>query len=135
MTAKITYINPERLATPQGYSHGVAVRGYHTTIYVGGKNGITKDGSVIEKGDLKTQTEQALENLRITLAEAGADLPDIVKLTIFIVQGQDPRAGYTAFLEKWTGGNRLPAITVAFVAGLGHPDWLVEIEAVAVLPE
>lgn len=132
---KITYINPEGLAVPRGYSHAVAVHGSHTTIYVGGKNGIGKDGTVVGKGDLNVQTKQALENIRITLAAAGADLPDIVKLMIFLVQGQDPRQGFAAFQKRWTGGDRLPAITVAFVAGLGHPDWLVEIEAIAVLPE
>jgi enamine deaminase RidA (YjgF/YER057c/UK114 family) len=135
MVERISYINPKGLVASKGYSHAVAVKGCHTTIYIGGKNGIGKDGSVVGKGDLKIQTGQALENIRITLADAGTDFPDIVKLTIFVVHGQDPRKGFAAFQEKWTDMSRLPAVSVIFVAGLGHPDWLVEIEAVAVIPE
>ncbi|MFA5268685.1 MAG: RidA family protein [Methanoregula sp.] len=134
MIGQITAINPGELAPPQGYSHAVAVRGDHATIYVGGKNGILPDGSVAGR-NLKIQTARALENIRLTLAAAGAELSDVVKFSVFLVQGQDPREGFLAFQEKWGDSPRLPAITVLFVAGLGHPDRLVEIEAVAVVPE
>lgn len=135
MAERITYINPEDLTTPRGYSHAVAVRGAHTTIYIGGKNGIARDGSVVGKGDLNAQTRQALENIRTTIAAAGADLSNVVKFTVFLIAGQDPRDGALAFREIWGDNPRLPAVSVVFVAGLGHPDWLVEIEAVAVIPE
>ena len=135
MADRISVINPEELAPPRGYSHAVAVRGSHTTIYIGGKNSIARDGSIIGKGDLKAQTGRALDNVRAVLDAAGADLSSVVKFTIYLVQGQDPRVGALTFLEKWGNNPRLPAVTVVFVAGLGHPDWLVEIEAVAVVPE
>ena len=135
MADGISVINPKELAPPRGYSHAVAVKGSHTTIYIGGKNSIARDGSVVGKGDLNAQTGQALENVRAVLDVADADLSSVVKFTIYLVQGQDPRAGALAFLEKWGDSPRLPAVTVVFVAGLGHPDWLVEIEAVAVVPE
>lgn len=135
MAERITYINPAELVQPRGYSHAVVVKGNNTTIYIGGKNGIGKDGTVVGKGNLKVQTRQALENIRTTLSAAGAELSNIVKFTVYLVQGQDPREGVVAFQEIWGNNPRLPVITVVFIAGLGHPDWLVEIEAIAVVPE
>jgi enamine deaminase RidA (YjgF/YER057c/UK114 family) len=135
MAERITYINPAEMAQPRGYSHAVSVRGNNTTIYIGGKNGIDKDGTVVGERNLKAQTRQALENIRVTLSAAGAEFSNIVKFTVYIVQGQDPREGVAAFQEIWGNNPHLPAVTVVFVAGLGHPDWLVEIEAVAVVPE
>ncbi len=135
MADRISVINPKELAPPRGYSHAVAVKGNHTTIYIGGKNSVARDGSIIGKGDLKAQTRKALENVQAVLDAADADRSSVVKFTVYLVQGQDPRVGALAFLEKWGDSPRLPAVTVVFVAGLGHPDWLVEIEAVAVVPE
>lgn len=135
MAEGIKYINPAELVQPRGYSHAVVVRGNNSTIYIGGKNGIGKDGTIVGKGNLKAQTRQALENIRTTLSAAGAELSNIVKFTIYLIQGQDPRDGVAAFQEIWGNNPHLPAITVIFVAGLGHPDWLVEIEAIAVVPE
>ncbi len=56
-------------------------------------------------------------------------------LNIHILQGQNPQEGFQAFQEKFGDMQVLPAITVLFVAGLGNPDWLVEIDAIAVLPD
>jgi enamine deaminase RidA (YjgF/YER057c/UK114 family) len=133
MTGTIEYINPEGLVKPRGYSHAVAVKGNTTTIYLGGQNAIDRNGAVIGRGDLKAQTEQALTNIMTVLAAAGAGPASVVKFTIYLVQGQDPREGFTAFQKMWGDNPCFPAVTVLFVAGLGHPDWLVEIDAVAVI--
>jgi len=132
MTGTTEYINPEGLVQPRGYSHAVAVRGNSTTIYVGGQNGIDGTGAIIGRGDLKAQTEQALANIATVLKAAGTGPENLVKFTIYLVQGQDPRDGFAAFQKMWGANPRFPAVTVVFVAGLGHPDWLVEIDAVAV---
>ena len=134
MTGMIEYINPEGLVKPRGYSHAVAVTGNTTTLYIGGQNSVDRNGAVIGRGDLKAQTGQALSNIVTVLAAAGAGPDHVVKFTICIVQGQDPRDGFAAFQKMWGDNPRLPVVTVLFVAGLGHPDWLVEIDAVAVIP-
>ncbi len=135
MAESISYINPEELFQPRGYSHAVRVRGNNSTIYIGGMNSIDKEGMVVARGNLKAQTRQALENIKTILSAAGAEFSTIVKFTIYLVQGQDPREGVAAFQEIWGRNPNYPVITVVFVAGLGHPDWLVEIEAIAVVPE
>lgn len=133
MAGRIEYVHPEDMAPPRGYSHGIAIRGDHTTIYVGGQNAVDKNGTVVGKGDLKAQAEQALSNVEKVLAAAGATLRNVVKFNIFLVQGQNPQEGFLVFQEKWGDFPDFPAVTVLFISGLGHPDWLIEIDAVAVV--
>lgn len=135
MDSNVEYINPEGMATPRGYSQAIAVRKNHTTIYVGGQNAVDKNGLVLGKGDLKSQVEQALSNVETVLGAAGATLWNVVKFNIYLVQGQNPQEGFMVFAKKWGNYPNFPAITVLFVSGLGNPDWLIEIDAVAVLPE
>jgi enamine deaminase RidA (YjgF/YER057c/UK114 family) len=130
----IEYINPKTMAPPRGYSHAVSVTGNHKTIYIGGQNSINEKGELVGKGNLKEQTEQALSNIEKILETAEAKLENVVKFGIFLIQGQNPQAGFQAFQQKWKSKNA-PAITVVFVASLGNPEWLVEIEAIAVVPE
>jgi enamine deaminase RidA (YjgF/YER057c/UK114 family) len=80
------------------------------------------------------QTEQVLKNIEMILKEANAKLENVIKFNIYLVQGQKPQEGFEAFQQKWSSKN-FPAITVLFVVGLGNPEWLVEIDAVAVVPE
>jgi enamine deaminase RidA (YjgF/YER057c/UK114 family) len=129
----IEYINPKNMAPPRGYSQAVSVTGNHKTIYIGGQNSINEKGELVGKSNLKEQTEQALSNIEKILESSGAKLESVVKFGIFLVQEQNPQAGFQAFQQKWKSNN-MPAITVVFVAGLGNPEWLVEIEAIAVVP-
>ncbi len=129
----INYINPKNMAAPRGYSHAISVSGNHKTVYIGGQNAVDEKGNIVGKGNLKEQTLQILTNMEKILNEADAQLENIVKFNINIVQGQNPREGFEAFQQKWSSQN-FPVITVLFVAGLGNPDWLVEIDAVAVVP-
>ena len=126
------YINPQTTATPRGYSHAISVSGNHKTIYIGGQNAVDQQGNIVGKGNLKMQTEQALTNIEKILKEANAELENVVKFNIYLVVGQNPQEGFQAFQQKWNSKN-FPTITVVFVAGLGNPEWLVEIDAVAVV--
>lgn len=127
----INHINPENLVKPKGYSHAISVSGNHQTIYIGGQNAIDEKGQIVGKGNLKDQTEQVLANIDKILSPVGSRLGDIVKLNIYLVQGQNPQDGFAAFQRRWDGLSP-PIVTVVFVAGLGNPDWLVEIEAIAI---
>jgi enamine deaminase RidA (YjgF/YER057c/UK114 family) len=122
------------MQTPRGYSHAISVSGNHKTIYIGGQNAVNQKGELVGKGNLKEQTEQVLSNIEEIFKKAGGKLENIIKFNIYLVQGQNPAAGFSAFQQKWTGQTP-PVVTVLFVAGLGNPEWLVEIEAVAVIPE
>jgi enamine deaminase RidA (YjgF/YER057c/UK114 family) len=113
------------------FSQAVVVEGNARTIYVGGQNAVDAQGRVVGAGDLAAQTERTLENLATVLAAAGARLQDVVKWTVFAVQGQDARPAVGVFQRVW-GSAPPPAISVIAVAGLANPEFLVEVEAIAV---
>jgi enamine deaminase RidA (YjgF/YER057c/UK114 family) len=132
---KITYINPPQLAAPRGYSHAVSVSGNFSTVYIGGQDAIDGQGNLVGKNSLKEQTVQVLDNIETILVSVGGNFSNIVKLDINLLVGQNPQEGFAAFQQKWGNTRNLPAVTVRFVSGLGRPEWLVEIDAVAVVDE
>lgn len=127
-------VNPPTLMTPRGYAHAVAAWGPRKTLHIGGQNALDASGQLVGAGSLKAQTFQVLGNIEKLLEAEGGGPEHVAKLGIHLVLGQNPVDGFTAFQERW-GGKVLPAITVTFVAALGRPDWLVEIDGVAEIPE
>ena len=132
MQPTITHVNPEAMHSNPAFSQAVIVEGAARTIYVGGQNAVDADGRIVGAGDIAAQTEQVLKNMETVLAASGATLHDVVKWTIFIVQGQDILPGFEVFQRFWGTSARPPAVSMAFVAALATPDFLVEIEAIAV---
>lgn len=131
---KIEHLNPEALFKPRGFTQVITVSGPHKTIYIGGQDSVNEKGETVGKGNLRKQTEQVLSNIEKALEAAGAKLENIVKWNVYIVQGQNPQEGFEVFKEKWGNKPNPPTITVLFVSGLENPDWLVEIEAIAIAP-
>jgi enamine deaminase RidA (YjgF/YER057c/UK114 family) len=131
---EIKYINPASMVKPRGYSHAVSVAGNCRTIYIGGQNALDENGILVGKNNLKQQTEHVLSNIEKIVKDAGSKLEHIVKFTIHLLHGQNPQDGFRAFQERWKDTTNFPTVTVVFVAGLGNPDWLVEIDAIAVVP-
>ena len=121
-------LNPEGMFVSPAFAQGTVAQGSRT-VYVGGQNGIDADGVLAE--GLGPQTERALRNVAAVLADAGAEPDDVVKLNIHLVAGTDANEGYAASQRVWTGAPT--AVTVVFVAGLGLPGALVEIDAIAVV--
>jgi enamine deaminase RidA (YjgF/YER057c/UK114 family) len=109
----------------------VSVEGPARTIYVGGQNGIDADGKVVAD-DVRGQTRQALRNVESVLAEAGAELTDVVHWRIAVVQGASLAEGFAGFQDLWGTRGEPPAISVD-VVGLANPAFLVEITAIAVV--
>ncbi|HZG89148.1 MAG TPA: RidA family protein [Pseudonocardia sp.] len=123
-------INPESLPVNPAFSQVVRVPAGMDTIHVGGQNGVGPDGAVVGPG-VAEQARQAFANLRACLEAAGAQLIDVVKWTILVVDGAPIQEGFAVFGEVWPRRAAPPAITVAVVAGLAVPGALVEVEAVA----
>jgi enamine deaminase RidA (YjgF/YER057c/UK114 family) len=88
----------------------------------------------VGKGDLGAQTEQILANIETALKAAGAGLEHVVKWTVFTVVSDDFGPGYRAFQRAWGDRPNPPLITAAVVMALGNPDWLIEMDAIAVVP-
>jgi enamine deaminase RidA (YjgF/YER057c/UK114 family) len=122
----------ETAAVPRSVAFAPAM--LHTggpTVYVGGQNGVDSEGRMAD--GLAGQTRQAMRNLLAVLDAAGTGPQHVVKLTIYLVAGADLRAGYAASAEVW--GDHRTAITVLLVAGLARPDALVEVDAIAAIPQ
>jgi enamine deaminase RidA (YjgF/YER057c/UK114 family) len=132
---RVQHLNPDGLSKNPAFSQVITVRGSAKTIYVGGQNAVDAAGAIVGKGDFAAQSEQALANVQTALAAAGAGLEHVVKWGVYIVAGQELRVGFAAFQRAWGQRPNPPTVTGLFVAGLAHPDFLVEIDAVAVVPE
>jgi enamine deaminase RidA (YjgF/YER057c/UK114 family) len=132
---QVQYINPPTLHQNPAFTNVVTITGPGRTVYVGGQNAVDPAGAIVGKGDFKAQSEQILKNIQAALEAGGAGWEHVVKMNIYVVQGQSLQEGFAAFQQ--IGGNRSnpPVVSVLFVAGLAHPDFLAEIDAIAVVPE
>jgi enamine deaminase RidA (YjgF/YER057c/UK114 family) len=132
---QVQYLNPETLNQNLAFTNVVVVSGHVKTVYVGGQDAVDASGTIIGRGDIAAQTEQILQNIQTALAASGARLEHVVKWNLYIVQGQPLRAGFEVFQRVWGNRPHPPAISFMYVAGLAHPDFLAEMDAIAVVPE
>lgn len=131
----IKYVNPEGLMQSQAFSQVVTTEGKGKTIYIGGQNAVNVNHEIVGKGDIRMQTDQVMQNIEVALAACGATFNNIVKLNIYIVQGQDVTGAYQASQKYMVKATHPPVVTALFVSALGNPEYLIEIEATAFLPE
>jgi enamine deaminase RidA (YjgF/YER057c/UK114 family) len=132
---QVQHINPDDLSKNPAFTQVVAVTGPGKTIYIGGQDAVDASGAIIGKGDIQGQVEQVFKNLQTALEASGAGLEHVVKWNIYIVQGQPLRPAFEASQKIWGGRPNPPAISVMFVAGLANAEFLVEVDAIAVVPE
>ena len=124
-------LNPSDIHAPVGaYSHTASVPPGTELIFVSGQVGIRPDGSVPDA--FAEQAEAVFQNLRACLAAHGAGMESVVKLTTYIVSGQDAQLTREIRLRHF--GAHRPASTLVFVPQLLTPAYLLEVEAVAVKP-
>jgi enamine deaminase RidA (YjgF/YER057c/UK114 family) len=131
----VRYVDPEGLHKNPAFTNAVVVEGPVRTVYVGGQNAVDASGNIVGKGDIAAQTEQVLANVRAALAAGGAEPEHVIKWNLLLVEGVSLQEGFSAFQRAWVATPNPPAITAAFVAGLAHPDFLLEMDAIAVVPQ
>jgi enamine deaminase RidA (YjgF/YER057c/UK114 family) len=120
------------LAQNPAYSHVVVATGART-IYLAGQVAMDETGAVVGVGDVGAQTAQALRNIGRALAAAGAGYADIVKLTVYVVNYRpEHRIEIGQARSPFFAGGSPPASTLVGVQALAMPEFLVEIEAIAV---
>ena len=135
MKNKKRHLNPNGLIKNPAFSQIVITDGSGKTIYIGGQNAVNEQGEIVGKGNISLQTEQVMRNIEVALTSCGATFNDLVKLNINIVHGQNAYEAFQTSQKFMTKVTNPPAITVLFVAGLVNPDFLLEIEATAFLPD
>ena len=135
MSDKISHINPEGLSRNPAFSQVVTTQGSGKTVYVGGQDAINAANEIIGKGNIARQTDQVMKNLQTVLSACGATFENLVKLNIYMVEGQDLHSGFQ-ISQKYLGHlANPPAISVLVVSGLANPDFLIEIDAIAFIPD
>jgi len=133
--ATVRHLNPPGLPENPAFTEVVVVSGPQKTIYVGGQNAVDAEGNIIGEGDIRAQTAKALQNLDTALRAAGARLENVVKWQVFVVEGASLEEGFSAFEQAWGDRGPPPVLTLAVVRSLWHPSILVEIDAIAVVPD
>ena len=129
----IRFINPSTLATPPGYTHVVEIT-YGRTIFIAGQVALDQAGKIVGPHDFRAQTQQVFENLKAALAAVGADFTRVVKLNMYVVDiSQLPILREVR--DRYVNTHHPPASTLVEVRRLAREEFLIEVEAVAYLPE
>ncbi len=131
-----TVVNPPSLAAPSGFAHAVVTTGGRT-VWLAGQTALDASGQIVAPGDVVAQFEQALGNLLVALRAAGGQPDHLVTMTTYIVDVQDYRDRAREIGRVWRSlvGSRYPAMAGVGVSRLWDDDALVEVQAIAVVPE
>lgn len=128
----VRYLNPATLSTPPGYTHVVEVRGGRT-IYISGQVPLDKAGNVVGAGNFAAQTTQVFENLKLALASVGATFDNVVKNNMYVTDMSNINVLREIRLRYY--GTNAPASTLVEISKLARPEFMIEIELIAVIPE
>lgn len=123
--------NPEGLAPPPGGRYSHVVRSGNL-VWIAGQTSRGPDGKVIGLDNAPAQCRQTYDNLRTAIEAVGGTFANIVKVTIFITSEAYLPAARAAQNECW-GDAPTPASSMVIVRALAQPEYLIEIEAFAVL--
>jgi 2-iminobutanoate/2-iminopropanoate deaminase len=127
------FLNPEGLNNPAGYTH-VVVTEPRKLAYISGQVAWDAKGKIIGKDDFRLQVTKALENLKIALTAAGATMDDLIKVNYYVVNLKPDQVRIIREVRSnYFSAEHLPASTLVGVTALARVDFIIEIEAVAVV--
>ena len=125
-------VRPPRMhKSTSPFSHAVLTTGTRF-LHITGQVAQDWDGKLVGKGDITKQTVQAFENIKALVEEVGGTLRDVARIRIYLMTRD--HLGPVKEVRRRYLSEPFPATSVIQVAGLDDPDWLIEIEATAVLP-
>lgn len=102
-------------------------------VFLRGQVGSDFDGNLVGAGDPAAQADQAMKNVKQLLEEAGSELGDICKITVYITEREYREPVYRT-IGKWLKGV-FPVSTGLIVKGLARPEWVMEIDVIAAIPD
>jgi len=116
---------------PPTYHQAVKVTGGQTILFLSGQVAYDEKGGPAHRGDFQAQAREVFRALKAQVEAGGGTLANIVKLTTFLTDVRH-RADLLPVREEFFG-KKMAASTLVEVSHLAHPDWLIEVEAIAVL--
>ena len=127
--------NPASIATPSGYTHVVEAASPGRIVYIAGQLGLDLDNKIVGTiGDFRAQAEQTFANLKNALAAAGAGFEHVVKLNNYLID-MAHLGIFREVRDRHINTSAPPASTTIAISNLARPGALIEIEAVAVVPD
>jgi len=131
--AKIEQYAAREVFDPPIYSQAVKVSGAETILYLSGQVAYDDNGGVAHPGDFKAQARATLQAVKAQVEAGGGTMANIVKVNTYLTDIRH-RADYGPIREEFFGKNKkMPASTLVAVTALAQPEFLIEIEAIAVL--
>jgi enamine deaminase RidA (YjgF/YER057c/UK114 family) len=134
-TTNFRLFNPETMMKPvAGYSQVAEVTG-GKLVYIAGQVALDKSGAFIGKDDFPAQVEQVFKNLKAAVEAAGGDFNDVIKLNFYCSESVDPALlpQVRGIRDKYVNTQNPPTSTLVVVHRLVRPEWLIEVEATAVV--
>jgi len=125
-------INPKDLPVPETYSHVVIATG-SKLVFISGQEPEDIHGKLVGRGDLAAQARQVFANLGRALAAAGARPEQVTKITIYVVGHKREYLPIIEAARVALFGNHKPADVLVGIATLSNPDYLIEVDAIAVI--
>jgi len=125
-------INPGDLPTPLTYSHVVVATGSRL-VFISGQEPEDNQGNLVGAGDLAAQAHQVFANLGRALAASGARPDQVAKITIYVVNHKREYLPIIEDARVALFGEHKPADTLVGIATLSNPDYLIEVDAIAVV--
>jgi enamine deaminase RidA (YjgF/YER057c/UK114 family) len=116
---------------PATYSQGVKVSHAQTILFLSGQVAYAADGGVGCRGDFKGQARGAFEAIKALVEAQGGTMANVVKITTYVTD-MGYRVDLGPIREEFLG-KKGPASTLVEISALAHPDWMIEIEAIAVV--
>ena len=132
--SSVEHHNPDELHRNPTFSQIITVEGPHRLVFIGGQNSVDGSGLIQGQGDLAAQAEQVFGNLVTALHAGGARLEHVVKWTVYVVGGNPVLPVFQTFHRLAGEQPNPPTISVVYVSALAHPDFLVEVDAIAAVP-
>ena len=125
-------IRSAKLRTPSGhFSQAIAVEAKGTMVFLSGMTARRADGTIAGVGDIEAQTRQVCENLKSAIEAAGGSLDDVCRVDVYVRNMEHFEAIHKVRREYFKAP--APASTMVEVTKMVHPDYLIEINAIAVL--
>jgi enamine deaminase RidA (YjgF/YER057c/UK114 family) len=135
LSAQTEFLKPDGLAPANGYSHAVAAKS-GKLVFIAGQVANNREGKLVGKDDLKAQAVQVFENLKTALWSAGATFDDVIKINWYV---KDYKSAYLPILREvrnaYVNKTAPPTSTLVGVTSLFQDEYLVEVDAVAVIPD
>jgi 2-iminobutanoate/2-iminopropanoate deaminase len=116
---------------PATYSQGIKVTQAQTILFLSGQVAYTPEGGVACRGDFKGQARGAYDAIKALVESQGGTLANVIKITTYVTDMRY-RVDLAPLREEYFG-KKGPASTLIEISALAHPDWMIEIEAIAVI--